>query len=131
MEVVPVAKMSRKGGRWLRAKDLAPELPLRIKQVRREAGLTQGEAAGCLGVGRNTIWRWEAGQNEPSRETLDALAALYKKTVSWFLSTDGAEQEAGPYATDPELEKVVRRLAELPAAYRAVVEGVIEKLEGL
>ncbi len=59
------------------------------------------------------------------------MADLYGKPMSWFLSTVGPKQEAELYVTNPKLAKVVRRLAELPAVYQAVVEGVIEKLEGL
>ena len=63
-------------------------LPERLKQARREAGLTLEGAAERVNTGFNTIWRYEAGRHQPSGPTLYALAALYNKPVEWFFDED-------------------------------------------
>ena len=63
-------------------------LPERLKQARREAGLTLEGAAERVNSGFNTIWRYEAGYHRPAGPTLYALAALYNKPVEWFFDED-------------------------------------------
>ena len=63
-------------------------LPERLKQARREAGLTLEGTAERVNTGFNTIWRYEAGYHRPSGPTLYALAALYNKPVEWFFDED-------------------------------------------
>ena len=58
----------------------------RLKQARREAGLTLERAADVLGTSFNTIWRYEAEQHRPSGPTLYALASLYNRPVEWFFA---------------------------------------------
>lgn len=39
---------------------------IRIREIRREAHITQAVAAEILGVSKDTIGRWERGQTVPS-----------------------------------------------------------------
>ena len=50
----------------------------RIRDARHNIGLTQQEVAARLMVSTQTIRNWESGRYEPTRETIDALAALYQ-----------------------------------------------------
>ena len=47
-----------------------------IKQLRKEAGLTQGELGKKLGVVKQTISSWENNVSEPNSETLSELSKL-------------------------------------------------------
>jgi transcriptional regulator with XRE-family HTH domain len=39
-----------------------------IRERRRQRGLTQADLADLMGVARNTVNRWETGQNQPTNE---------------------------------------------------------------
>ena len=71
-------------------------LPGRLKRARQKSGLTLEKAAEAVGTSFNTIWRYEAGQHQPSGSKLYALATLYGKPVEWFLG----EEQDGPPAPD-------------------------------
>ena len=49
-----------------------------IKQLRKEAGLTQGELGKKLGVVKQTISSWENNVSEPNSETLWRLKEMHK-----------------------------------------------------
>ena len=95
-------------------------LPERLKQARRESGLTLERAAERVNTGFNTIWRYEAGHHRPSGPTLYALAALYGKPVEWFFEgkglPDASAPESAPQSTpdpsasDGDLGTLVREL---------------------
>ena len=69
-------------------------LASKLRQARQEADLTQQRAAELARLEPNTIWRYEAGQREPSASTLETLANAYNKPIEWFF---GEENE--PVAT--------------------------------
>jgi transcriptional regulator with XRE-family HTH domain len=73
-------------GRWLKGKARVPGLGGRLRAVRLAAGLSLEAVAEALSVSSNTVWRWEKGRHEPSRETLEAIAEFYQKPVAWFLA---------------------------------------------
>jgi transcriptional regulator with XRE-family HTH domain len=55
-----------------------------IRQLR--AGRTQAEFGALLGVPKNTVWRWEAGQARPdpvNAEGLSRLAARERFLADW------------------------------------------------
>ena len=59
------------------SEDLTPGI--RIKQVRKELGITQDQFAETLGVTREVINRWESGKQEPSEtivKFVDLIATL-------------------------------------------------------
>ena len=51
-------------------------------------GMTLERVADALDSSFTTIWRYEAGQRQPSGSTLYALATLYRKPVEWFFEDD-------------------------------------------
>ena len=59
--------MSDDGYRW-------KERGARIREARKQAGLTQKRLAELVGVGAHTVWCWEAGRMRPNQENLSAIA---------------------------------------------------------
>lgn len=57
----------------------------RLRQFRREAGLTQVGLAEKSGVDPNTIARLERGEHTPSHPTLKRLAEALRVTISDLL----------------------------------------------
>ena len=68
--------------------DINPEL---LRQARRQAKLTQDEAAERAGLNRNTISGYETGRIRPSSLALNMLSTIYGKPVEWFF---GEEEES-------------------------------------
>jgi transcriptional regulator with XRE-family HTH domain len=65
----------------------------RIREAREELGMQRTVLARRLGVAPNTVWRWEAGDREPSMALLEKIARV--------LRTEPAELMRGP---DPKVE---------------------------
>ena len=61
----------------------------RLKQARLSRNLTLEQVAEALDTSYPTIWRYEAGQRNPSGPTLHALAALYERPMDWFFGEGG------------------------------------------
>lgn len=57
----------------------------RLKKARREAGLTQEEAAQKLGYGQSAISKIERGELKLGALELKQFARLYKKDANYFL----------------------------------------------
>ena len=49
-----------------------------LEAARRNAGLSQKDAAASLNVSNKTISSWENGKTFPSADKIDALCELYK-----------------------------------------------------
>lgn len=65
--------------------------PERIKQLRRQKGLTQKRVADSLGIGQTTIANYENGTRFPDLDKLSEIADLYEVTVDYLL---GRSEEA-------------------------------------
>ena len=50
-----------------------------LRELRKEAGLTQMELAGKIGVSLNTVVKWEKTPSKPSEENHKKLEKLFKK----------------------------------------------------
>ena len=73
----------------------------RIRLLRREAGLTQREAAEKIGVTYRTYQNYEAGASTPSGTILARLSALFG--VSMDMLTEKADLARHDAAENPEL----------------------------
>jgi len=62
----------------------------KIRQDRKETGLTQKELAEMLEVHWNTVARWERNEIECRIDQLHRIAAITKRHISWFFSEDPA-----------------------------------------
>ncbi|MGL1919921.1 MAG: helix-turn-helix domain-containing protein [Hyphomicrobiales bacterium] len=52
-----------------------------IKNLRRQANLTQGQLAERLGLSRNAIAQWENGNSKPTKSNLDRLSKIFKTKI--------------------------------------------------
>lgn len=93
----------------------------RLQQARKEAGLTQQEAADVLGVHKRTIENYE--NNHVPWDKLNELAGLYGKLVEWFLRGEDA-------ALEPTQSARLDRLEEGLAEVRGLVLHLVELAEG-
>ena len=102
----------------------------RIRQSRIDAGLTQTELAGKLGVTQSTVNRWEGGRHDPSRETSLRIADILGVPAEWIelgergqgAGYDGGSPHKNPHEDDyPQLFAHLRRNTDNPViAYQGV-----------
>lgn len=56
----------------------------RLKEMRKDKGLSMSELANKIGVSTNTISRWERGERIPNLEALVALAKFFKVSTDYL-----------------------------------------------
>lgn len=65
----------------------------KILKLRSEKNVTQEEFAGAVGVSRQTICRWESGENEPSANMLGTICSYFGITLDEFLENESVTKE--------------------------------------
>ena len=60
-------------------------LPERLKNLRKEAGLTQRQIAEKLQVGQNSYSNWEKGKRTPIQPTIEKLAEILNTSTDYLL----------------------------------------------
>jgi transcriptional regulator with XRE-family HTH domain len=78
----------------------------RLKEARKLAGLSQGQAAKKMGMHRPTISEIEAGNRNVTAPELARLAELYDVDLAWLSG-------AGPDQLDPQDERLQLAFREL------------------
>ncbi|MBR3866783.1 MAG: helix-turn-helix transcriptional regulator, partial [Butyricicoccus sp.] len=59
----------------------------KLRELRKQKGLTQEELAASLYVSRTAVSKWESGRGYPNIESLKAIAKLFSVTVDELLSS--------------------------------------------
>ena len=75
-----------RGYRW-------EELGARIRDVRKNAGMTQKDLSALLAVSHHAVWCWEAGKMQPTPEHLTELAQALGVSTDWLLGRNEAMEE--------------------------------------
>ena len=70
--------------------------PQRLKQLRKEMGLSQKSLSEHLGVTQQAVGKWETGRSSPEPATLARLAELLETSADYLLGI--SEQPAEPAA---------------------------------
>ena len=76
----------------------------RIKQLRKQKGLTQKEMAEAVGVGVSTVAMWESGKRTPSFKLLNDLSDLFDKSIDYILGT--SDDDRSPKLNDAQVEQL-------------------------
>lgn len=128
----------------------------RIKELRKEKGMTQEEFAEKLGIKRNTVATYEVGKSEPSDSAVVLICTIFNVSEVWLRTGEGepfvekslneeiktfvdglgvddnfkAELFAMLVHLDPDewdlLEKMARKLAKLDQVPDRGADGVLE-----
>lgn len=75
------------------------KLPEKLIQLRREKGYSQEQLADLLGVSRQSVSKWEAGQSTPELAKLLTLADLFGVTLDALIREE--QPVHPPAAPDP------------------------------
>lgn len=65
----------------------------RLKQVRRDSGLTQQGFAEELGLSVQTVKFYEGGYREPTNKTINLICATFGISKKWLLTGEGDMKE--------------------------------------
>lgn len=60
----------------------------KIKQARKEAGLSQQELSEAIGIQQAQVSKWETGKAVPYTSTLAKISEATGKPVNWFTATE-------------------------------------------
>ncbi|MGN1235724.1 MAG: helix-turn-helix domain-containing protein [Christensenellaceae bacterium] len=107
---------------------------IRMKELRKESGLTQKELAQNLKIGQSSIVGYEQGTREPIASTLIAYANFFHVSVDYLL---GREDEFGNVVVcgDPPLTKQEQELLQLfrsfPSEGRSAAVEMIKTLSSV
>lgn len=109
--------------------------PERLKQLRKEKGMTQIELAQSLGVSSGTVAMWETGKRKPQFETLNKLCDLFDRNLSYLVGSSDTPAPEGrtednidqleAWAVQEDYEDVVRKYILLDDFGQRAVESLI------
>ena len=112
----------------------------RIKELRKEKGLTQVELAKALNVSKGAIAMWETGKRTPTFEYLRPMSMLFNRDPDYILCyTDDASpipwvkreqtieetSEQSLWFKSRDLEETIRRYSELDEYGRKAVDYLL------
>ena len=102
----------------------------RIKELRREKGLTQAELAKVLFVNQTAVSQWERGATMPSPNMLNTLADYFHVSTDYLLGRDETKTaptgEPAEAASTPSREQMIEDIIRV---YREMSDA--EKLDFL
>ena len=109
--------------------------PERLKQLRKEKGMTQLDLAKALDVSGATVAMWETGKRKPSFEMLDRLTEVFDKRIDYILgvsddpspfkASEGEAVVTGKWIVQEEYEDVMRKFSLLDDFGQKTVAGVL------
>ena len=76
------------------------EFSERLKELRKQAHLTQVEIAGKLGIGQSSYADWERGRKKPTQDNLVRIAQVLNVSIDYLVGNFSEEN------TNKELENI-------------------------
>ena len=87
----------------------------RIKQVRKDASLTQGEFGARIGISLSGVSSLEVGKNTPSEQTIRAICSEFSINRDWLVDGIGEMQ-----VQKPLLPELIHNLRKYPHVLQAM-----------
>lgn len=107
----------------------------RIKQLRKENGMTQVDMAQKLGVTKGTVSTWETNSRVPGFETLNQMCDMFQRSLDYLMGrsddatppilTDEEQNELAMSQVAEDLTEYVLKYCRLDQYGRDAVEAVI------
>ncbi len=104
---------------------IAMSFPKRFIQLRKEHKLTQQEMADQVGIHITQVKRYEAGQAQPSVDTLKRIATAFHVTADWLIFEEG-ERDL-PNSLQLKFEAVMQMSDEDQRTIQSLIDGMILK----
>lgn len=100
------------------------ELKNRLKELRKQKGVSQTEMAKAINVSYSQYSRYEAKGSKPNSDTLKKIADYLNTTVD-FLLYGNSEQKAKDTLSDSDLINQFKEIESLPSSDRTTITKVI------
>lgn len=91
----------------------------RLKELRKEAGITQVEFARKFNIANGTVGNWESGNRQPDYATVQKIADFFKVSVD-YLVREETEEYTDIKKSPSEISEGEQKLLEL---FRRVPEN--------
>ena len=111
------------------------DLSERLKQLRKEKGLTQVELAKELNVSSGTVAMWETGKRKPQFDMIEKLCDYFNRRMDYILGASDTPQTAALteedidqtsiWSVEEQYEDMLRKYALLDDYGKASVDAVI------
>ena len=109
--------------------------PERLKDLRKEKGMTQIELAIALGVSSGTVAMWETGKRKPSFEMFEKLTQVFERRIDYILGVSddptpvklngGEIAQLSNWAVQGEYEDVMRKYSLLDEFGQKTIAAVL------
>ena len=109
--------------------------PERLKQLRKEKGMTQLDLAAALNVSSGTVAMWETGKRKPSFDMFDKLTEVFDKRIDYILGATDDPSPAtlsnnditplGEWVIQEEYEDVMRKYSLLDEFGQKAINAVL------
>ena len=101
----------------------AEVFPTRLKEARKEYGLTQIEAAKLLKIDKSTIAKYETGRTEPNLEMLALIAKLFDVSADWLigLTSESNFDVTKEIREERERQKILKKMEKEAAAAQRIM----------
>lgn len=100
----------------------------RIKQIRKESGLTQADFGKVIGVSQNFVWMIETGQREPSDRTIRDICREFNINETWLRTGEG-DMKAELSRAEELGALTARLLADRPDKFRSALITTLLRLD--
>ena len=88
----------------------------KIKEIRRERGITQAELAKQIGIARNTLSYWENGKSDVDTANLKKIAAYFQVSTDFLL----CQEEVITPDTNNALTEYIEQLKKTPRTEKVI-----------
>lgn len=79
---------------------------MRLRQLRKEVGLSQKEFAKAFGAAQNTVSQWETGARSIDDETLCKLSAFFGVSVDYLLGLSDEKKNPAENLSEAKQEMI-------------------------
>ena len=111
--------------------------PERLKQLRKEKGLSQIMLAKELGVSGGTVAMWETGKRKPQFEMFDKLCTFFDRSMDYILGASDDDrsfalineevQQLDDWQVEEQYEDMLRKYTLLDDYGKDAVDAVLRK----
>ena len=85
----------------------------RIKVLREESGLTQGEFGKLFGIVKSTVSLYESSKSTPDDDLKIRIAEHFKVTMDWLLGLSDKRTQNSNTISDPALDDLLKKVPDL------------------
>lgn len=110
----------------------------RLRQLRKDLGLSQEEFGKKIGIGKSAVSKLESGENVPSEQTILSICREFRVSYFWLTENKGEPYTGTPQtvvdelAEDYELDdidkKIIEKYLELDADQRKILKDYFKSI---